>query len=278
MLGRRRAVAERRVMATEASQTYESRGDLFAWSHDDAGGQGMAAKRALQCRTARNGDGACEALEFGRQTQAKMVDLKFTRPARTWQHMTLPIARFDESAFDEGSASTARRSAAGRASQESDMLLDAAGRHRDPRPVHRGADALDPLRGADPITREPYARTRAGVAPRAEEYLRSTRIADTAYFGPRASSSSSTWPTTCSRTAPLRGRLERGPLELRAAGLGYTVSAEGGLLPARRPHDSLHDIRTEMVLTLERLGIPCEFHHHEVATAASARSTCASRR
>ena len=60
-------------------------------------------------------------------------------------------------------------------------------------------------------------------------------------------------------------------------GLGYTVREKGGYFPPA-PHDTLHDLRSEIVLTLERLGIPCEFHHHEVATAASARSTSATSR
>ena len=60
---------------------------------------------------------AREALEWASETRAAMVDLKFCDLLGTWQHMTLPVRAFDESAFEEGSASTARRSAAGRASR-----------------------------------------------------------------------------------------------------------------------------------------------------------------
>jgi glutamine synthetase len=138
-----------------------------------------------------------EALEFGRSTQAKMVDLKFTDLLGSWQHMSLPLSAFDESAFDEGLGFDGSSIRGWQGIQESDMLL-----------VPQAETAiLDPFTEAptlsilcevlDPITREPYGKDPRRVARRAEEYLRSTGIADTCYLGPRASSSSSTrWPTT----------------------------------------------------------------------------------
>ncbi len=120
-----------------------------------------------------------EALEFGRSTQAKMVDLKFTDLLGSWQHMSLPLSAFDESAFDEGLGFDGSSIRGWQGIQESDMLL-----------VPQAETAiLDPFTEAptlsilcevlDPITREPYNKDPRRVARRAEEYLRSTGIADT---------------------------------------------------------------------------------------------------
>ena len=120
---------------------------------------------------------------------------------------------------------------------------------------------------ADPITREGYSRDPRRVARRAEEYLRRPRSRTRASSAPSASSSSSTRSATSSaRTRPTtpstRARATGTPVR---PGLGYTSRPKEGYFPTA-PHDSLHDLRTAMVLTLERLGIPCEFHHHEVAS------------
>ena len=125
-----------------------------------------------------------EAIEWAAETRAQMVDLKFCDLLGAWQHMTLPLAGFDESAFDEGLGFDGSSIRGWQGISESDMLL-----LPDP-----GSAILDPFTEAptlslvceilDPITREPYTRDPRQVARRAEEYLRETGIADTAYFGP----------------------------------------------------------------------------------------------
>ena len=120
---------------------------------------------------------------------------------------------------------------------------------------------------SDPITREGYSRDPRQVAKRAEEYLRRTGIADICFVGPE-----------CEFFVFDEVSYELGPNAAHYSvdssegfwnsgkpGLGYTSRPKEGYFPTA-PHDSLHDLRTAMVLTLERLGIPCEFHHHEVAS------------
>jgi glutamine synthetase len=210
---------------------------------------------------------AREALEWASETRAAMVDLKFCDLLGTWQHMTLPVRAFDESAFDEGLGFDGSSIRGWQGISESDMLL-----------LPRAETAiLDPATEAptlslvcevvDPVTREPYAKDPRQVARRAEEHLRSTGIADTAFFGPE-----------CEFFVFDEVHYELGPNASHylvdsaegywnsgRPGLGYTARAKEGYFPAA-PLDALHDLRSEMVLTLERLGIQCEFHHHEVAS------------
>jgi glutamine synthetase len=120
---------------------------------------------------------------------------------------------------------------------------------------------------ADPITREPYAKDPRRVASRAEDYLRSTGIADTAYMGPECEFF--VFDDVSFALGPNEARYlvdsAEGHWNSGKSGLGYRVREKEGYFPPS-PHDTLSDLRTEMVLTLERLGIPCEFHHHEVAS------------
>jgi glutamine synthetase len=213
------------------------------------------------------GTAPAEALEFGRSTQAKMVDLKFTDLLGSWQHMSLPLSAFDESAFDEGLGFDGSSIRGWQGISESDMLL-----------VPQADTAiLDPFTETptlsilceviDPITREPYNRDPRRIARRAEEYLRSTGVADTTYFGPE--SEFFVFDSVAYDLQVNGAKYEvdsaEGHWNSGTPGLGYTVRPKEGYFPPS-PSDSLHDMRTEMVLTLERLGIPCEFHHHEVAT------------
>jgi glutamine synthetase len=196
-----------------------------------------------------------------------MVDLKFTDLLGSWQHMSLPLSAFDESAFDEGLGFDGSSIRGWQGISESDMLL-----------VPQADTAiLDPFTETptlsilceviDPITREPYGKDPRRIARRAEEYLRSTGVADTSYFGPE--SEFFVFDSVAYDMQVNGAKYEvdsaEGHWNSGRPGLGYTVRPKEGYFPPS-PSDSLHDMRTEMVLTLERLGIPCEFHHHEVAT------------
>jgi glutamine synthetase len=197
-----------------------------------------------------------------------MVDLKFCDLLGTWQHMTLPIRAFDESAFDDGLGFDGSSIRGWQGISESDMLL---------LPLPETA-LLDPFcetptlslvcEIADPLTREPYARDPRGVATRAEAYLRSTGIADTCYVGPECEFFVFDEVSYTSRENEARYKVDsaEGHWNSGEPGLGYTIREKHGYFPPA-PHDTLGDLRTRMVLTLERLGIQCEFHHHEVASA-----------
>jgi glutamine synthetase len=210
---------------------------------------------------------ARETLDWAQETRAAMVDLKFTDLLGTWQHMTLPVRALEESAFEEGLGFDGSSIRGWQGISESDMLL-----------VPQAETAiLDPATEVptlslicevvDPVTHEGYAKDPRGVARRAEEYLRSTGIADTAYFGPECEFF--VFDSVSYDLADHRAHYEvdsaEGHWNSGKPGLGYTVRPKEGYFPPA-PHDTLSDLRTAMVLTLERLGIPCEFHHHEVAS------------
>ena len=127
---------------------------------------------------------ARHAIEWAGETRAQMVDLKFCDLLGSWQHMTLPVTAFSESAFDEGLGFDGSSIRGWQGISESDMLLmpDA------------GSAILDPFcevptlslvcEIADPVTGGGYGEDPRRIARRAEEYLNETGIADTAYFGP----------------------------------------------------------------------------------------------
>ena len=204
-----------------------------------------------------------EALEWAGQTQATMVDLKFCDLLGSWQHMTLPLTSFDESCFDEGLGFDGSSIRGWQGIAESDMLL-----MPDP-----SSAILDPFTEAptlsliceivDPITHEPYAKDPRRVAKRAEQYLRATNIADTCYVGPECEFFvlDSVSYAIADHQAHYAIDSAEGHWNSGQPGLGYTVRQKEGYFPPA-PHDTLHDLRTRMVLTLEKLGIPCEFHHH----------------
>jgi glutamine synthetase len=208
-----------------------------------------------------------ETLEWAGQTQAQMVDLKFCDLLGTWQHVTLPITAFDESAFDEGLGFDGSSIRGWQGIEESDMLLmpDAASAVLDPFTEAPTLSLICEI--ADPLTREGYAKDPRRIARRAEEYLDETGIADTAYIGPECEFfvlDSVSYELADHRSHYAIDSAE-GHWNSGEPGLGYTVRPKEGYFPPA-PHDTLHDLRSAMVLTLERLGIPCEFHHHEVAS------------
>src|SRR5881275_2188361 len=210
---------------------------------------------------------AREALEWARETTAQMVDLKFCDLLGTWQHMTLPITSFDESAFDEGLGFDGSSIRGWQGISESDMLLmpDASSAVLDPFAAAPTLSLICEI--VDPVTREPYAKDPRRIAKRAEEHLRETGIADTAFIGPECEFL--VLDTVSYELADHKAHYEidseEGHWNSGNPGLGYTVRPKEGYFPPA-PHDTLADLRSEMVLTLERLGIPCEFHHHEVAS------------
>jgi glutamine synthetase len=208
-----------------------------------------------------------EALTWAQETRAVMVDLKFCDLLGTWQHVSLPISGFDESAFEEGLGFDGSSIRGWQGISESDMLLmpDASSAILDPATEVPTLSLICEI--ADPLTREPYAKDPRYVAQKAEAYLRSTGIADTACFGPECEFF--VFDEVSYELGPNRSHYvvdsAEGHWNSGKPGLGYTVREKEGYFPPA-PHDTLSDLRTQMVLTLERLGIPCEFHHHEVAS------------
>jgi glutamine synthetase len=210
---------------------------------------------------------AREAIAWADTTRAQMVDLKFCDLLGTWQHMTLPVRAFDEAAFDEGLGFDGSSIRGWQGISESDMLLMPQAETAILDPAAEVPTLSLVCEIADPVTREPYAKDPRGVARRAEAHLRASGIADTAYFGPECEFF--VFDEVHYELGPNRSHYcvdsPEGYWNSGRPGLGYTSRPKEGYFPPA-PHDSLHDLRTQMVLTLERLGIPCEFHHHEVAS------------
>jgi glutamine synthetase len=209
-----------------------------------------------------------DALEFARGSGAKIVDLKFTDLLGTWQHVSLPLTAIDEGSFEEGLGFDGSSIRGWKGIQESDMLLipDASSAFLDP---FTEVPTLSLLCGImDPITREPYERDPRLIAKRAEAHLATTGVADTAFFGPEAEFfvfDDVSYELTANR-AWYEVDSAEGYWNSGNPGGGYTIREKHGYFPVS-PHDTLQDLRSEMVLILESLGIACEYHHHEVATA-----------
>lgn len=203
-----------------------------------------------------------------------MVDLKFIDLLGQWQHFTVPISEFkDESAFEEGLGFDGSSIRGWQSIESSDMLVIP-----DPTTATMEPFAKDPTitmicNISDPITRGEYSRDPRNVARKAEAYLKSTGIADTAYFGPEpeffifdgirydTNQHSSYFFIESSEGFWNSGK--------DGHNLGYKPRYKEGYFPVP-PNDSLQDIRTEMVLEMERVGIRVEKQHHEVATAGQA--------
>jgi glutamine synthetase len=204
----------------------------------------------------------------------KLVDFKFTDLLGTWQHFTTTLNEYSEDIFTEGLGFDGSSIRGWKAIQASDMLVI-------PDPTTAWVDIFnaEPTLSlictiVDPITREPYERDPRGVAQKAEAYLKSTGIADTAFFGPEAeffifddvrydyTSNSSFHSIDSSEGIWNTGREE-------FPNLGYKLRHKEGYFPVA-PADTQQDIRNEMCLELEKAGVPIERQHHEVATAGQA--------
>ncbi len=212
-----------------------------------------------------------------KKNDIQIVDLKFTDLPGLWQHFSIPpkdLLDFDDlqgSIWVDGIGFDGSSIRGFQQIQESDMILipDPASARVDPACSVPTASILCDI--FDPVTRQPYSRDPRGVAKKAEAYLKSTSIADTSYWGPELEffvfddirydqnehegyyhidSVEGQW-NTGSNTGP---------------NLGYKPRYKEGYFPVP-PHDTLQDIRSEMVLEMEKVGITVEVHHHEVATA-----------
>jgi glutamine synthetase len=215
-----------------------------------------------------------EVLELCKENNAVMVDLKFMDFPGMWQHFSVPISELDEKAFEVGYGFDGSSIRGWQAIHASDMLVipNADTAVMDPFTQHPTISLICNI--YDPVTKEKYTRDPRFVAQKAENYLKSTGIADTAYFGPEAeffifddirfdSREQCSYYFVDSVEAQWNSGREENP------NLGYKPRYKEGYFPVP-PTDSQQDIRTEMVLLLEKVGIRVEAQHHEVATAGQA--------
>lgn len=202
----------------------------------------------------------------------KFVDFRFTDTRGKEQHVTVPVSHFNEDKFTEGHAFDGSSIAGWKGIQASDMQLmpDPSTANIDPfmdePTLILTCDVVDPTDGKG------YERDPRSLAKRAEAYLKSTGLGDTAYFGPEPEFfifDSIQWDVSMSGSS-VRINSEEGAWatgeKFEGGNTGHRPGVKGGYFPVP-PVDSLHDIRSAMCTTLEAMGVPVEVHHHEVATA-----------
>jgi len=213
-------------------------------------------------------------LEMAKKAGAKMVDIKFVDTFGTWQHFSCPIRELTEEVFEEGYGFDGSSIRGWKSIEASDMLAIP-----DPNTAFMDPFCMVPTLSltctiAETDTKEPYTRDPRGIASRAEKYLKSTGIADTAVFGPEAeffifdnvqfeSKSNGTFYSVDSEEAIWNSGRDEMP------NLGNKIRHKEGYFPVG-PADTQQDIRTEMCLVMEELGVRIERQHHEVATAGQA--------
>jgi glutamine synthetase len=202
----------------------------------------------------------------------EFVDLRFTDMRGVQHHITYPASIIEAGLFEDGVMFDGSSVAGWKGIAESDMVLlpDPGTAYVDPFPADPTLVLVCDV--LDPSTMQAYGRDPRGIARRAEAFLKSSGIADQAFFGPEpeffifdsvrfavdmghaffhVDSEEAHWNSS---------------REYDGGNSGYRPGVKGGYLPLP-PADSLHDLRAEMCKVLEQVGIPVEVHHHEVATA-----------
>ncbi len=212
-----------------------------------------------------------EVLDMAKENGAKMVDLRFMDFPGLWQHFSVPIGELEESSFEDGFGFDGSSIRGWQPIHASDMLVipDADTAKMDPFYAAPTLTLICDI--ADPITREPYTRDPRNIARKADAYLKSSGIGDVAYIGPEPEffifddiRFESTRFGAFYEIDSIEGSWNSGRDE--GPNLGYKPRHKEGYFPVP-PMDKFQDLRTEMVLTLEALGIDVEAQHHEVATA-----------
>ena len=215
-----------------------------------------------------------DVLDLIKKEDVKVVDLRFMDFPGLWQHYSIPANELDEGMFVNGRGFDGSSIRGWQAINESDMLVKPVPETAfiDPFFIHKTLVLICNI--CDPITGEDYTRDPRNIARKAEKYLKSQNIADTAYYGPEAEffifdevrfdqnehegfyfvdSVEGRWNT---------GRDEK-------PNLGYKPRYKEGYFPVP-PTDSQQDLRSEMMLIMDQIGLNIECQHHEVATGGQA--------
>lgn len=213
-----------------------------------------------------------KVLKLMKDENVKFVDFRFTDTIGKEQHVSVPAHTVDADVFTEGKMFDGSSIAGWKGINESDMIL-----MPDP-----NSAIMDPFTDEptliitcdiiEPVTGQGYERDPRSIGNRAEAYLKSTGIADTAYFGPEPEFfilDDVRWGAGMSGCFV---KIDSDEAEWNServytdGNMGHRPGVKGGYFPVP-PVDSLHDIRAAMCLALEEMGVEVEVHHHEVATA-----------
>jgi glutamine synthetase type I len=215
---------------------------------------------------------AADVLKLVKENDVKFVDFRFTDTRGKEQHVTVPVSHFDLDKFESGHAFDGSSIAGWKGIEASDMLLipDPTTANIDPfmenTTLFLQCDVIEPSDGKG------YDRDPRSIAKRAEAYLKSSGLGDTAYFGPEPEFfifDSVRWDESMSGSFVKIESEEAAwstGAKVEGGNTGHRPAVKGGYFPVP-PVDSFQDMRSEMSLILESLGIPVEVHHHEVANA-----------
>ncbi|MCZ6524503.1 MAG: type I glutamate--ammonia ligase [Alphaproteobacteria bacterium] len=223
---------------------------------------------ALTCATPE------DVLAAIKDNDVKIVDVRFTDLPGVWQHFSMPTTEFEADMFAEGIGFDGSSIRGFQEIQESDMLVvpDPATAFLDPFTAASTLVLICSVR--DPVTGESYSRDPRYVTQKADAYMKSTGIAEIAYFGPEpeffvfndiryGQGTNYAFYEIDSVEGSWNSGADEDP------NLGHKPRPKEGYFPVP-PTDSMQDLRSEMVLTMIEAGIRVEVHHHEVATAGQA--------
>ncbi|MCM1985035.1 type I glutamate--ammonia ligase [Lyngbya confervoides] len=212
-----------------------------------------------------------DVLNWIKNDGIQVIDLKFIDMPGTWQHLTLHHSQIDESSFTDGVAFDGSSIRGWKAINESDMSMvpDPTTAWIDPFMAEPTLSMICSIQ--EPRTGEPYSRCPRSIAQKAIDYLASSGVGDEAFFGPEAEffvfedvRFDQTENKAFYYVDTKEGRWNTGRVE-EGGNLGYKPGYKQGYFPVA-PTDSLQDLRTEMLLVMEKCGVEIEKHHHEVAT------------
>ena len=214
-----------------------------------------------------------------KDNDVKFVDLRFTDTKGKEQHVTIPVSQIDDDFFEDGKMFDGSSIAGWKGINESDMVLmpDASSAVIDPffedTTLNIRCDVLEPA------TLQGYDRDPRSIAKRAEDFLKSSGIADTVIFGPEPEfflfddvRFGSPMSGSFVHIDDIEAAWNSGT-KYEEGNKGHRPGVKGGYFPLP-PVDSSQDIRSEMCLIMEQLGLVVEAHHHEVATAGQNEIAC----
>jgi glutamine synthetase len=207
-----------------------------------------------------------------KDNEVKFIDLRFTDTRGKEQHVTIPADKADEEFFESGKMFDGSSIAGWKGIHESDMVLMPESESAVMDPFFDDATLIIRCDVLEPATMQGYERCPRSLAKKAEAYMKSTGVADAAYFGPEPEFfifDDVRWG------ADIKGAFyqidsEEGDWnseqEFAEGNMGHRPGIKGGYFPVP-PVDSLQNVRSAMCTTLSEMGIEVEVHHHEVATA-----------
>ena len=213
---------------------------------------------------------AKDVMKMVSDNEVKFVDFRFTDTRGKEQHVSVPVSHFDTDKFTSGHAFDGSSIAGWKGIEASDMLLMPDPNTANMDPFREEPTLILTCDVVEPSDGKGYDRDPRSLAKRAEAYLKSSGIGDAANFGPEPEFfvfDSVTWNVDMSGSS-VKINSEEAPWstgkEFEGGNLGHRPGLKGGYFPVP-PVDSLQDMRSEMSILLEQMGVPVEVHHHEVA-------------